>query len=313
MIRMGHPLIIRASKWAKPGTLPVAGLPMRRFGLRPRECRPASIRPAIGWAVGGPGCTAKRAPHLTPPSPPIRPGSRRARRGAGDRASSFRTRPRWLPGRNPGHGRPARPGEAASPDAGEGATAPPGPLRPSRPDRTGPRAPPPPSRTGREPAFDPHPAEGRWRHGFPPCLRRSTFPRASLRTVLTRTPSRSAGTRRQAAPSAPRPTPRTPSDMGARARRTAPGATSREPGGSRRGMSPLGTVGKPAVDRRCPSLRPRREEAYLRAPCGRGGIGRHARFRIWCRKAWGFESLRPHTVPHTSTTTWKSSRRTSTR
>ncbi len=27
---------------------------------------------------------------------------------------------------------------------------------------------------------------------------------------------------------------------------------------------------------------------------GRGGIGRHARFRIWWRKPWGFESLRPH-------------------
>src|SRR5690606_5276602 len=27
---------------------------------------------------------------------------------------------------------------------------------------------------------------------------------------------------------------------------------------------------------------------------GRGGIGRHAWFRSKCRKAWGFESLRPH-------------------
>src|SRR4051812_18440107 len=27
---------------------------------------------------------------------------------------------------------------------------------------------------------------------------------------------------------------------------------------------------------------------------GRGGIGRHARLRISCRKAWGFKSLRPH-------------------
>ena len=27
---------------------------------------------------------------------------------------------------------------------------------------------------------------------------------------------------------------------------------------------------------------------------GRGGIGRHARFRFSCRKAWGFKSLRPH-------------------
>lgn len=28
--------------------------------------------------------------------------------------------------------------------------------------------------------------------------------------------------------------------------------------------------------------------------CGRGEIGRRARLRIWCRKAWGFESLRPY-------------------
>lgn len=28
---------------------------------------------------------------------------------------------------------------------------------------------------------------------------------------------------------------------------------------------------------------------------GRGVIGSRARLRIWCREAWGFESLRPHT------------------
>jgi hypothetical protein len=27
---------------------------------------------------------------------------------------------------------------------------------------------------------------------------------------------------------------------------------------------------------------------------GRGGIGRHARFRFWWLRPWGFESLRPH-------------------
>jgi hypothetical protein len=31
-----------------------------------------------------------------------------------------------------------------------------------------------------------------------------------------------------------------------------------------------------------------------KALCGRGEIGRRARLRIWCREAWGFESLRPH-------------------
>ena len=28
--------------------------------------------------------------------------------------------------------------------------------------------------------------------------------------------------------------------------------------------------------------------------CGRGGIGRRARLRIWCLAAWGFVSLRPY-------------------
>jgi hypothetical protein len=28
--------------------------------------------------------------------------------------------------------------------------------------------------------------------------------------------------------------------------------------------------------------------------CGRGGIGRHARFRFWWPWPWGFKSLRPH-------------------
>src|SRR5258708_5403328 len=27
---------------------------------------------------------------------------------------------------------------------------------------------------------------------------------------------------------------------------------------------------------------------------GCGGIGRHARFRFWWRKSWGFKSLHPH-------------------
>ena len=35
---------------------------------------------------------------------------------------------------------------------------------------------------------------------------------------------------------------------------------------------------------------------YVRrfAAGGRGEIGRHARFRFWWRKPWGFKSLRPH-------------------
>ena len=32
----------------------------------------------------------------------------------------------------------------------------------------------------------------------------------------------------------------------------------------------------------------------LIAVCGCGVIGSHVRLRIWCREAWGFESLQPH-------------------
>jgi hypothetical protein len=35
-------------------------------------------------------------------------------------------------------------------------------------------------------------------------------------------------------------------------------------------------------------------EPYDGLGCGRGGTGRHAGLRSRCRKAWGFESLRPH-------------------
>ena len=30
---------------------------------------------------------------------------------------------------------------------------------------------------------------------------------------------------------------------------------------------------------------------------GHGVIGSRARLRIWCREAWGFESLQPHKTP----------------
>ena len=32
--------------------------------------------------------------------------------------------------------------------------------------------------------------------------------------------------------------------------------------------------------------------------CGRGEIGRRARFRFWYLTMWGFKSLRPHHQPH---------------
>ncbi len=37
---------------------------------------------------------------------------------------------------------------------------------------------------------------------------------------------------------------------------------------------------------KCLSLQPNK--------CGCGVIGSRARLRIWCREAWGFESLHPH-------------------
>lgn len=42
------------------------------------------------------------------------------------------------------------------------------------------------------------------------------------------------------------------------------------------------------------------ENLYICSPvfqdvlCGCGVIGSRARLRIWCREAWGFESLHPH-------------------
>ena len=37
----------------------------------------------------------------------------------------------------------------------------------------------------------------------------------------------------------------------------------------------------------------KKEETFL-FTSGCGVIGSHARLRIWCREAWGFESLHPH-------------------
>lgn len=39
-----------------------------------------------------------------------------------------------------------------------------------------------------------------------------------------------------------------------------------------------------------------RAATLYRRRCGYGGIGRRARFRFSCRKAWGFESLYPHQI-----------------
>src|SRR6195256_1823718 len=41
------------------------------------------------------------------------------------------------------------------------------------------------------------------------------------------------------------------------------------------------------------ALKPRAHAGPARGR-GRGGTGRHARFRFWWRKPWGFKSLRPH-------------------
>ena len=283
---------------------------------RPKGCWTASIRCATGWEAGGPfqSVTTALRPTRWPWS--TLPFQHRSGRAASGPETSLRTRRRWPRGRNPEDRQPARPVAAASPDAGGWAI---GPRRPSHrpgPARTEPRWPPPPMPKGPRQSAGPHREEGRWSRRSPRCHRAPTSLPMWLRMVPRRTQHRSAETPRQATPSALPSTTGTPWKAGdpregkATAARV---ATAGMQGQSHRGMSPLGSAGKPAVDRRCLPLRPRREEAYLRAPCGRGGIGRHARFRIWCRKAWGFESLRPHIVPHTSTTTWKSPRRTSTR
>ena len=52
------------------------------------------------------------------------------------------------------------------------------------------------------------------------------------------------------------------------------------------------TTSSSAIHARPYNLRPAPRQPA--APCGRGGTGRRARFRSSCRKAWGFESLRPH-------------------
>ena len=42
----------------------------------------------------------------------------------------------------------------------------------------------------------------------------------------------------------------------------------------------------------------RRPKEGAPSESGRGEIGRHARFRFWWRKLWGFKSLRPHQPAH---------------
>ena len=43
-----------------------------------------------------------------------------------------------------------------------------------------------------------------------------------------------------------------------------------------------------------------RDQARRLSERGYGEIGRHARFRFWCRKAWEFKSLYPHQNEGTS-------------
>ena len=40
------------------------------------------------------------------------------------------------------------------------------------------------------------------------------------------------------------------------------------------------------------------KQRALRILCGYGVIGSHVRLRIWCREAWGFETLYPHERLH---------------
>ena len=48
------------------------------------------------------------------------------------------------------------------------------------------------------------------------------------------------------------------------------------------------------LERFCCDLSLTAKKAIFVTHCGYGVIGSRARLRIWCRKAWGFESLYPH-------------------
>ena len=59
---------------------------------------------------------------------------------------------------------------------------------------------------------------------------------------------------------------------------------------------------------RHPGLNEPQQAAVAFAARGRGGIGRHARFRFWWRKPWGFKSLRPHQLAERTDTGTKECR-----
>ena len=66
-------------------------------------------------------------------------------------------------------------------------------------------------------------------------------------------------------------------------------------GGKRGFCSRLGCAGGwMGLERFCCDLSLTAKKAIFVTHCGYGVIGSRARLRIWCRKAWGFESLYPH-------------------
>jgi hypothetical protein len=56
----------------------------------------------------------------------------------------------------------------------------------------------------------------------------------------------------------------------------------------------LGLQTAAATRLKCPDAETRVETQAQASDCESGGIGRRARLRIWCRKAWGFESPLSH-------------------
>ena len=64
--------------------------------------------------------------------------------------------------------------------------------------------------------------------------------------------------------------------------------------GNRRALAGAGAPAALWRLRPCAKAPPSRSRGLASRSRGRGGIGRHARFRFWWRKPWGFKSLRPH-------------------
>src|SRR5215831_17807928 len=57
---------------------------------------------------------------------------------------------------------------------------------------------------------------------------------------------------------------------------------------------PVGGMPSPGWQPMSPDVIDRKVEGWGATQSGRGETGRHARFRFWWLRPWGFNSLRPH-------------------